>query len=297
MSNESAKAGLRIMALLEGTKGVLVLAAGLGLFALAHRDVQSLAEELVRHLHLNPARRLPRIFLHLAANLTDQRLWGLAAAAIAYSLMRLVEAWGLWHDWKWMKWFAVLSGGIYIPVELSEVIYRFSWTKLIVLGANVFVVAFILFHVAFARGRNIHKQAKSSSEAKRAPQLYRRSSQVERRWPRVGDDTKTSKTTSRANQMKAQCETCPLNRVTAGVAVRIKKLCTSPETQIRLRELGFCEEQIIRLLTTHTNYICQVCNTRLALSHKLAELIVVQPLGAFAHHRDASATLRHRFDM
>ena len=89
----------------------------------------------------------------------------------------------------------------------------------------------------------------------------------------------------------------PLEPSESGVAVRIKKLCASPETQIRLRELGLCEEQIIRLLTTHTNYICQVCNTRLALSHKLAELIVVQPLGAFAHHSDASATLRHRFDM
>ncbi len=285
------------MALIEGAKGVLVLGAGLGLFALAHRDVQAMAEELVRHLHLNPARQLPRIFLHLAAQLSDRRLWLLASAAIAYSSVRFVEAYGLWHDWKWMKWFAVLSGGIYIPAELSEVIYRFSWAKLIVLGANVFVVAFILFHVAFARGRNIRKQAKLSSEAKRAPQLYRRSSQVEQRWPRVGDDTKTSKTTSRANPMKAQCETCPLNRVEAGVAVRIKKLCTSPDIQIRLRELGFCEEQIIRLLTTRTNYICLVCNTRLALSHKLAELIVVPPLGAFAHHGDASATLRHTFDL
>jgi hypothetical protein len=42
-----------------------------------------------------------------------------------------------------------------------------------------------------------------------------------------------------------------------------------------------CEEQIIRLLTTRTNFICQVCNTRLALSHKLAELILVEPLHAF----------------
>ena len=60
------------MALLEGAKGVLVLAAGLGLFALAHRDVQAIAEDLVRHLHLNPARRFPRIFLHLVANLTTK---------------------------------------------------------------------------------------------------------------------------------------------------------------------------------------------------------------------------------
>ena len=193
------------MALIEGAKGVLVLGAGLGLFALAHRDLQSVAEELVRHLHLNPARQLPRIFLHLAAQLSDRRLWLLASAAIAYSSVRFVEAYGLWHDWKWMKWFAVLSGGIYIPAELSEVIYRFSWAKLIVLGANVFVVAFILFHVAVARGRHIRKQAKPSSEAKRAPQLNRRSSKVEQRWPRVGDDTKTSRNTSRANQTEPHC--------------------------------------------------------------------------------------------
>src|SRR6266496_5783528 len=179
MSNESAKAGLRIMALLEGAKGMLVLEAGLGLFGLAHRDVQAIAEELVRHLHLNPARHLPRIFLHLAAQLSDRRLWLLASAAIAYSSVRFVEAYGLWHDWKWTKWFAVLSGAIYLPAELSAVLYRFSWAKLIVFGVNTFVVAFIFFHVAFARGRNIRKQAKSSSEAKRAPQLSRRSSQGE----------------------------------------------------------------------------------------------------------------------
>jgi len=153
MSNESAKAGLRIMALLEGAKGVLVLAAGLGLFALAHRDVQSLAEELVRHLHLNPARRFPRIFLHLAANLTDQRLWGLAAAAIVYSLMRLVEAWGLWRGWQWTKWFAAVSGGIYIPIEAHSAFHHFAWAKVIVLGVNTLVVAYLFFHLVNKRRR------------------------------------------------------------------------------------------------------------------------------------------------
>jgi Fe2+ transport system protein FeoA len=83
-------------------------------------------------------------------------------------------------------------------------------------------------------------------------------------------------------------EICPLNRVEAGVAVRIKKLTASPDIQTRLRELGFCEEQIIRLLTTHVNYICLVCNARLALSRKLAELILVEPLrGATLYRHDA----------
>ncbi len=77
---------------------------------------------------------------------------------------------------------------------------------------------------------------------------------------------------------EVRCEICPLSRVRAGVAVRIKQLCAAPEVQNRLRELGFCEDQIIRLLTSQTNFICQVCNARLAISEQLARLIMVEPL-------------------
>ena len=41
------------------------------------------------------------------------------------------------------------------------------------------------------------------------------------------------------------CSLCPLNRVQAGVAVRIKQLCASPEVASRLREIGFGEDQVI----------------------------------------------------
>jgi Fe2+ transport system protein FeoA len=76
----------------------------------------------------------------------------------------------------------------------------------------------------------------------------------------------------------ARCEVCPLSRVKAGVEVRIRQLCAAPELQNRLRELGLGEDQIIRLLTSQTNFICQVCNARLAISQQLAQLILVEPL-------------------
>jgi Fe2+ transport system protein FeoA len=81
-----------------------------------------------------------------------------------------------------------------------------------------------------------------------------------------------------ADPENARCEVCPLSRVQTGVAVRIKQLCASPELQNRLRELGLCEDQIIRLLTSRTNFICQVCNARLAISEQLAQIILVEPL-------------------
>ena len=73
---------------------------------------------------------------------------------------------------------------------------------------------------------------------------------------------------------------CPLSRVRAGVDVRIRKLSASPEVTHRLREMGFCEEQKIKLLSRHSALICQVCHARLGISMDLAEKILVEPLPA-----------------
>ena len=69
-----------------------------------------------------------------------------------------------------------------------------------------------------------------------------------------------------------------MNQVTVGRAVRIKQIGASPEVSQRLREMGFCEEQEVRLLSTRLNVICQVCNARLGLSQELAEAILVEPV-------------------
>ena len=71
---------------------------------------------------------------------------------------------------------------------------------------------------------------------------------------------------------------CPLSKLRAGSACRIKQLSASPEIAHRLREMGFCEDQKIKLLSQQTNLICQVCNVRLGLSAELADAILVEPL-------------------
>lgn len=84
--------------------------------------------------------------------------------------------------------------------------------------------------------------------------------------------------TSDENVQCSKPFTCPLSRVKAGMAVRIKALSAPPEVSKRLREIGFGEEQVIKLLIRHSNLICQVCNARMALSAQLAQLILVEPL-------------------
>jgi Fe2+ transport system protein FeoA len=73
---------------------------------------------------------------------------------------------------------------------------------------------------------------------------------------------------------------CPLSHVKAGAVVCIRQLSTAPDVTNRLRELGFCEDQKIRLVARQSNYICQVCNARLAISGKLADSIMVEAVPA-----------------
>ena len=75
---------------------------------------------------------------------------------------------------------------------------------------------------------------------------------------------------------------CPLSRVKAGTVVCIKELSAAPEVRDRLREMGFGEKQIVKLLSKQSSLICQVCNARLGISEQLAETILVEPLHAGA---------------
>ena len=75
-------------------------------------------------------------------------------------------------------------------------------------------------------------------------------------------------------------QVCPLSHIKAGAVVCIRQLSTTPDVTNRLRELGFCEDQKIRLVARQSNYICQVCNARLAISGKLAESIMVEAVPA-----------------
>ena len=135
---------VRAVALFESAKGALVLLAGFGTISLIHHDTQRLAEQLVGHLHLNPAKHYPRILIDAAAHLTDARLWVLAALAAAYGFARFVEAYGLWRVRRWAEWFAAVSGGIYIPFELYELFQGVTWLSLGALVVNVLIVGIMI---------------------------------------------------------------------------------------------------------------------------------------------------------
>ena len=67
-----------------------------------------------------------------------------------------------------------------------------------------------------------------------------------------------------------------LSDAPVGSTVRIKHLQSHPEVTARLREMGLCEESIIRCVaTSHGNVICEVMNARIGVNGALASGILV----------------------
>jgi uncharacterized membrane protein (DUF2068 family) len=135
---------IRAIAVLEATKGVLIFLVGIGVLSLVHQDVLRMADKLIGHLHLDPASPHPRVFIQIASQLTDTRLWVFGALAGAYGSVLLVEACGLWHGRRWAEWLAAISGSAYIPIEAYEMLHGAGWLSVGTLLLNIFIVASML---------------------------------------------------------------------------------------------------------------------------------------------------------
>ncbi len=67
-----------------------------------------------------------------------------------------------------------------------------------------------------------------------------------------------------------------LSEIPVGRFVQIRELLSEPDVCHRLREMGFCENAIVRLVVNEEgNLICEVCNTRVGLNHSIAQDIIV----------------------
>jgi uncharacterized membrane protein (DUF2068 family) len=151
----AARASVRTIAAWEAIKGVLVLiAAGAATTFLRPNDERSV-EEIVGHFHLNPAGHTSHIFQRALEHLADTRIVLLAVGALMYALLRFVEAYGLWAEKRWGWILGIASAGLYLPLEIRELVHRFSWTSVALFVVNVAIVIILwrnrTHHVVVAR--------------------------------------------------------------------------------------------------------------------------------------------------
>ena len=136
--------GVRTIATFEFAKGMVVVLAGLGLFRMRHRDIWGVTESFLEFLHVNPHRHFVGVFVDLIYRMSDVRLWKIAVVACVYSILRFVEAYGLWYLRPWAEWLAIASGSIYIPFELADLLRKPDWIRFLIIAVNLAIVLYMV---------------------------------------------------------------------------------------------------------------------------------------------------------
>jgi uncharacterized membrane protein (DUF2068 family) len=146
---------LRGIATLELAKGMVVLFAAIGVVLVArNEDPWDMADGLLRLLHISPDHHFAQAFLNWADTLTDAKLYMVAAAGVGYSILRFLEAYGLWNARAWAEWIALISGALYLPFEIYNLVHRASWFHVVVLTINIAIVLYMAYLLKTGKSRH-----------------------------------------------------------------------------------------------------------------------------------------------
>jgi uncharacterized membrane protein (DUF2068 family) len=155
--------GVRTVATVEFTKGIIVVLAGLGAFSIRHKDIWGVAESFLEFFHVNPNHRYVGFFIDLVFRISDVRLWIIATVATIYVILRFVEAYGLWYVCPWAEWLALASSAMYIPFEIADLLRRPHPFGVLIFAVNLLIVLYMLMlRLEAAKKRHAAKVAGES---------------------------------------------------------------------------------------------------------------------------------------
>lgn len=148
LRRRARRAGLRTVALFEALKGVVALIGASVFIRMIRHDVDfgDAAEHILFRFHINPSHhRWSQQVMHAADRISEANIAMILGLAIGYATLRFIEGYGLWKARAWAEWLAIISGCLYLPVEVYEVIRHPNELHWIILAINILVVLYIGF--------------------------------------------------------------------------------------------------------------------------------------------------------
>jgi uncharacterized membrane protein (DUF2068 family) len=136
--------GVRSIALFEIVKGVLAVAAALGILSLRHTDLHAAADAFLLRHGIDPETHYRRLFIESVAKATKLPVRQIMGFALFYAAIRFAEGIGLWQGKHWAEWFAVISAGLYLPLEFLH----FEHKPTTFTGAVIVVNVLIIYYLA-----------------------------------------------------------------------------------------------------------------------------------------------------
>jgi uncharacterized membrane protein (DUF2068 family) len=125
-------------------KGVFFVSLALLAYTLSDNDLPYEYRRLLHFLRVNPESKFFADLAVQVGQLTEIRVLHVAAGTLLYSLFAWVEGVGLMFRVSWAGWLAIGDSAFFIPIEVYELIRRYSNLVLIILLLNVVIVWYLL---------------------------------------------------------------------------------------------------------------------------------------------------------
>lgn len=145
---------LRLLAAERGIRGLLLLLLAYGIYRF-DGSRQALRKTLDDYLPLlKPAAMKagvdlehagPVRLIEHALTLKHSTLLLVSAGVLAYGILQLTEAVGLWLMKRWGEYVAVVGTSIFVPLEVYELVEGFTWLKVGALVVNLAAVVYLVW--------------------------------------------------------------------------------------------------------------------------------------------------------
>jgi uncharacterized membrane protein (DUF2068 family) len=124
-------------------KGALFLSMAIVAYTLSDNDLPDEYRQLLHHLRLNPERKFFSELAVKIGTITEANVLWVAAGTAVYSLFSLIEGTGLIFRVPWAGWMAIGESAFFIPIEIFDLVHRYSTTVFVILVINIVIVWYL----------------------------------------------------------------------------------------------------------------------------------------------------------
>ncbi len=124
--------------------GLLLAAAGFGIFRLINQDLGKTVEHLVTRLHLDPENRLVHESVSRVTHLDHAQMKALGLGTFFYATLETLEGIGLLLAKRWAEYLTVIATASLFPLELYEIAHKVNAMRLGVLLINIAVLVYLI---------------------------------------------------------------------------------------------------------------------------------------------------------
>lgn len=137
--------GLLLIGLFKLSKAIFFFMMGLGVVHLLHAELGNEAMRLAQALHFDPEWHIVSVLVEKVDLIDAHRLRQIGFFSFAYSVVSLIEGYGLMTCQIWAEYLTLTLTTIALPWELYELVRDPSWGRVALLATNLVVLAYLVW--------------------------------------------------------------------------------------------------------------------------------------------------------